>query len=80
MLQQTVEENSPLELCCMQVFGGNQTTAQAFNLPGVDLWLDSTAYGGGRGGDIHYISTCGKGEIVRVMVADVAGHGAQVEM
>ena len=30
------------------------------------------------GGDVHYISSCGTGRITRLLVADVAGHGADV--
>jgi len=66
------------ELRCMEVFGGNRTVEQTFHLPGLDACLSSTAFSGGRGGDIHYLSTCGRGEIVRFLVADVAGHGASV--
>lgn len=71
-------ESPPVQLRCMQVFGGNRTLEQRFELPGVDAYLSSLAHGHGRGGDIHYVSTCGHGEIVRFLVADVAGHGAEV--
>ncbi|MEX2481404.1 MAG: PP2C family protein-serine/threonine phosphatase [Gammaproteobacteria bacterium] len=74
----SVVKAPPLQLRCMQVFGGNRTLEQQFELPGVDAYLSSLAYGHGRGGDIHYVSTCGHGEIVRFLVADVAGHGAEV--
>ena len=30
------------------------------------------------GGDIHYVSSCATGRIIRVLVADVSGHGAEV--
>lgn len=68
----------PQVVRCMRVFGGNRTVRQRFELPGLDAFLASNAIGGRRGGDVHYISTCGKGEIVRLLVGDVAGHGASV--
>lgn len=34
--------------------------------------------GGGGGGDIYYVSACATGRINRLLVADVAGHGAKV--
>lgn len=74
----TTRNAAPVEIRCMQVFGGNRTVEQAFELPGIDAYLSAVAFGGGRGGDIHYVSTCGHGEIVRFLVADVAGHGASV--
>ncbi len=30
------------------------------------------------GGDIHYVSSCGTGRIIRLLVADVSGHGSAV--
>lgn len=34
----------------------------------------------GAGGDFRFISTCAAGQIVRLMLADVAGHGAEAEV
>ncbi|MCZ6894267.1 MAG: PP2C family protein-serine/threonine phosphatase [Gammaproteobacteria bacterium] len=75
-LMQAEEES--LELRCMEIWGGNRTIEERFQLPGIDAYLSSTAFDGGRGGDLHYLSTCGKGRIVRFLIADVAGHGAKV--
>jgi hypothetical protein len=40
--------------------------------------LRATAHSGLRGGDIHYLSTCGHSAVLRFAIADVAGHGAEV--
>ena len=39
------------------------------------MWIDSRPCGGARGGDLHYVSTCGTGRVTRFVVADIAGHG-----
>jgi serine phosphatase RsbU (regulator of sigma subunit) len=31
------------------------------------------------GGDVHYVSTCGGGQVTRLALADVAGHGESVD-
>ena len=67
-----------LNMRCMEVWGGNRTSRESFDLPGADAYLFSRAFEGARGGDIHYISTCGHGDIVRFLIADVAGHGTKV--
>lgn len=67
------------EIGCMEIWGGNQRFEDAISLCGLNAWVVSRPYGGSmQGGDIYYISTCGHGHIARFMVADVAGHGAQV--
>ena len=71
-------EKETLELRCSEIWGGNRTTEERFQLPGIDAYLSSAAFDGGRGGDLHYLSTCGKGRIARFLIADVAGHGAKV--
>ncbi len=71
--------NEPIELQCMEIWGGNEAVDTAISVPGLDVWVASTPYGGGaQGGDIHYLSMCGSGRISRFAVADVAGHGDAV--
>ncbi|MCP4590329.1 MAG: serine/threonine-protein phosphatase, partial [bacterium] len=49
------------------------------SVPGIDAWVYSRPVGGqSSGGDIHYVSTCGGGQIARFAVADVSGHGVAV--
>ncbi len=66
-------------LRCMEIWGGNSDIEERLQLPGIDAWVYATAHGDTRsGGDVHYVSTCGSGSIVRFAVADVAGHGEAV--
>jgi sigma-B regulation protein RsbU (phosphoserine phosphatase) len=70
---------APEALRCMEIWGGNQPFDSALSVPGVDAWVYSQPYAGHeRGGDIHYVSTCGRGKLSRFAVADVAGHGREV--
>jgi serine phosphatase RsbU (regulator of sigma subunit) len=62
-------------LACNEVRGGNHTTRELVELPGLHGLLYSTPCTGARGGDVHYLSVCGSGLIGRVCVADIAGHG-----
>src|SRR6185503_12749131 len=48
-------------------------------LPGMDAWIYSLPADGEQsvgGGDVHYVSSCAAGALTRLLVADVAGHGA----
>lgn len=79
-------------LQCTEVWGGNHFVDSAVEMPGLDLRVYSRpmrAKGGGEGaaaetvaagggGDVHYVSTCAAGQISRMIVADVCGHGADV--
>lgn len=65
-------------LRCMEIWGGNTDLEEHLELPGVEAWIHAAACDAAGGGDVHYISTCGSGSIVRFAVADVAGHGARV--
>lgn len=67
-------------LQCMEIWGGNQAHDNGVSVPGIDAWVYSLPHAGGRaGGDIHYVSMCGGGKISRFAVADVSGHGEQVD-
>ncbi len=64
---------------CMEVWGGNQAVDNGVVMPGLDAWVYAKPLAGGdAGGDIHYVSSCATGRITRLLVADVAGHGAPV--
>lgn len=68
-----------VNLRCMEIWGGNEAFDNAVSVSGMDAWVHSRPFKGQvAGGDIHYISTCGHGQIARFAVADVAGHGADV--
>lgn len=66
-------------MSCLEIFGGNGAVDTAVAIPGLDAWVYSRPYQGQRGGDVHYITACGSGNIARVLIADVAGHGQEVE-
>lgn len=73
------DTSEPLSLQCMEIWGGNQRIDNALSVAGIDAWVFSEPCAGeAAGGDIHYISMCGRGKISRFAVADVAGHGAEV--
>ena len=63
---------------CAEVWGGTSNIDQDVCSGGVTASLHSAASDGGRGGDIYYLSVCGKDNLTRVVLADVVGHGAAV--
>lgn len=62
----------------MEVWGGSSRAEHLASVPGLDISVTSTPQGGERGGDIYLISSCSSGNITRVLLADVSGHGARV--
>ena len=70
---------SALALACLEVLGGNEPVDTALQVPGLDVWVYAVPFENAvAGGDVHFVSSCGTGRIARLMVADVAGHGAGV--
>jgi serine phosphatase RsbU (regulator of sigma subunit) len=70
----------PIELRCMEIWGGNEATQRSLKVTGIDAWVYSQPVGGeAAGGDLHYVSACGAGRVARFVVADVAGHGEEVD-
>jgi hypothetical protein len=64
---------------CMEVWGGNDLVDANVSMPGLDAWVFSKPYEQAQaGGDVYYVSACATGRITRLLVADVAGHGANV--
>ncbi len=64
----------------MQLRGGSYAVDEAFGMPGLDVWVYSRPFeGAAAGGDVHFVSTCATGRIARVLIADVSGHGSNVE-
>lgn len=65
---------------CMEVWGGNQAVDNGVVMAGLDAWVFSRPFGGADGGgDVYYVSTCATNRILRLMVADVSGHGRAVQ-
>ena len=78
MRTDTTIEHRPVELRCMEIWGGSARTEQAVSVPGIDVYVRSQTYkGNDRGGDLYYVSQCGLGNIARFVLADVSGHGAE---
>ena len=72
-----MSESEAHGLACMEIWGGNGRVAQALDLPGLAGWVYSEPYAGSEtGGDVYYLSACSRGQVARVCIADVAGHGA----
>jgi serine phosphatase RsbU (regulator of sigma subunit) len=63
----------------MEVWGGNTRTDNGIIMPGLDAWIYSEPWQHDTaGGDVHYLSSCASGQVVRMLVADVSGHGSSV--
>ena len=81
VMQHTVNPDQPDThvLQCMEVWNGNQNIENVVESPGMEAWIFSQPYHGqSQGGDVHYLSLCIGGIVTRVLLADVAGHGARV--
>ncbi|HEX4793825.1 MAG TPA: PP2C family protein-serine/threonine phosphatase [Humisphaera sp.] len=75
-----VQTLEPKRMQCMEVWGGNRSIDSGVVMPGLDAWLFSQpCEQDAGGGDVHYVSTCAGGMLVRMLIADVAGHGTKVE-
>jgi len=75
----TRDPHAPVTMQCMEVWGGNQAVSSGVVMPGLDAWVYSRPYeGDNAGGDIHYVSSCATGNITRLLIADVSGHGSGV--
>lgn len=68
-----------MQLRCLEVFGGNRAERQELSVPGMDVMVYAHPFEDSEsGGDLHYVSTCLRGNISRFLVADVSGHGEAV--
>src|SRR4051812_50157117 len=66
-------------LQCLEVWGGNHPVDTSVQTPGLNAFVHSRPCNGATaGGDLHYLSSCAAGQITRLLIADVAGHGAAV--
>jgi sigma-B regulation protein RsbU (phosphoserine phosphatase) len=64
---------------CLEIWGGVAAADEAASVHGLDLYVFSRPFrNGASGGDVYLVSTCGAGNIARIMLADVAGHGTAV--
>jgi len=68
-------------LACFELWGGNSKVAYPIELPGLLGWVCCTPFGQATsGGDVHYVSVCSKGQVSRIALADVAGHGVSASL
>jgi sigma-B regulation protein RsbU (phosphoserine phosphatase) len=73
------ESEKPHALVCTEVWGGNRRVTRAIKMPSLDAWVASFPFQEGQGGgDLHYMSVCDYDVISRVALADVSGHGRDV--
>lgn len=71
--------STPHLLQCAEVWGGIDPVDRGVVMAGLDAWVYAQPTDAAEaGGDIHYLTSCATGRITRMMVADVAGHGAGV--
>jgi len=69
----------PQQTSCVEVWSGSKLTDTGVEFGGLDAWVYSKPFGEARrGGDVYYASSCATGRITRMLLADVAGHGASV--
>jgi sigma-B regulation protein RsbU (phosphoserine phosphatase) len=65
---------------CMEVWGGNQAADNGVVMAGLDAWVYARPFGEStHGGDVYYVSSCATNRILRLLVADVSGHGETVQ-
>lgn len=77
--ESTTQEALPA-LVCGEVRGGNYKFLGERILPGLTAWIAcSPASDQGVGGDLHFMSSCDHDLISRVALADVSGHGYDVD-
>src|SRR5260370_29239343 len=70
------EADEVRKIACQEVRGGNLRAAYEAELPGLTGWISCQPVAPSPGGgDVYYMSACGKGAMARVVLADVAGHG-----
>jgi sigma-B regulation protein RsbU (phosphoserine phosphatase) len=74
------ELKKPQVLVCNEVHGGNRKFIATRKLAGVVAWVASIPIKDGeRGGDVHFMSVCSHDLISRIALADVSGHGREVD-
>jgi phosphoserine phosphatase RsbU/P len=74
------EQEKPQVLVCNEVRGSNHKFIGARKLAGIVAWVASTPINDGdAGGDLYFMSVCSHDLISRIALADVSGHGEEVD-
>ncbi|KFI23278.1 PP2C family protein-serine/threonine phosphatase [Nitrosococcus oceani] len=63
---------------CAEIWGGTRATNEDLSTRALTASLYSNASEGCKGGDIYYFSVCEADMLTRIAIADVAGHGPDV--
>lgn len=66
------------QLQCGEIWGGFRDEDVDLCSGGITASLYSQSAHGGAGGDIYYLSICGRDLLTRLALADVTGHGTSV--
>lgn len=67
-----------LRIGCSQIWGGIEAVDSDVQTGSIAGSVYSSACGGGKGGDVYYLSVCGVDKLTRIAIADVVGHGEAV--
>lgn len=79
MQTDNIAEDGGKTLQCEEVWGGNRRVDRQVVLPGLDAHVFSQPCDHALvGGDLHYVSACAGWQLVRILVADISGHGPAV--
>ena len=62
-------------LRCIELLGGNVRHTEELLFGGLEVFLIARPTGGGGGGDIYCIHSCGHGALAKFVLLDVTGHG-----
>lgn len=74
------QPEAPHILVCSEIRGGNRKFIGAGKLPGIVAWVASIPINeSDGGGDLHFMSVCSHDLICRIALADVSGHGKEVD-
>jgi sigma-B regulation protein RsbU (phosphoserine phosphatase) len=74
------DAETPHALVCTEVWGGNRKIIRTVQMPSLLAWVASAPmHEGAGGGDLHYMSVCDVDLISRIALADVSGHGRDVD-
>jgi sigma-B regulation protein RsbU (phosphoserine phosphatase) len=65
-------------IACGTIWGGIRDESLDVCSRSLEASLYSSSAGGGRGGDVYFLSVCGADALTRIALADVAGHGEAV--
>lgn len=60
---------------CIELLGGNVFRTETFLAGGLEILLVARPTGGGGGGDVYCIHSCGHGALAKFVLLDLAGHG-----